>query len=176
MIALAASMAGADDTKNPPQALAPGDLVRVVVQGERRSIQATIESVTDEELVLRRQGILEPLRLDPVQVRTLDVARGRRSQWLRGAAIGFVPGALILGLAGGHICGTYGDRDDCPFNPLLAIPFGLIGGAMTAPVGAVIGLAFKTDRWERVHERKPRVSLVVAPVVEGARVGLSLSF
>jgi hypothetical protein len=170
---LAAAVAGADDTQAPLSALAPGDVVRVEIAGDRKSLRATVESVTAAEIVLR-QGSAEPLRIDVSQLQSLDVARGRRSEWRKGAVIGFVPGFLVTGLILGVVACV--DVPDCSFRPGHALVGGVFGGIPTGAVGALIGLAFRTDRWVRVHERKPRVSLLLAPVPQGTRFGLSVSF
>lgn len=176
VIALAVPVAVADDTGGSVQMLTSGDRVRVEVVGRRKTLRATVESVTADEIVLRPQDAAGPLRVDLAQLESLDVARGRRSHWLKGAVIGLGTGTLLFGLAGGTICGTYGDNTGCPFDWNLGRLFGLIGGVVTTPVGALAGLAFRTDRWERVHERKPKVSLVIAPAKGETRFGLSVSF
>lgn len=173
VFALAVPVAGADDTGGSLQTLTSGDRVRVEVVGRGKTLRATIESVTADEIVLRPVGTAEPLRLDLAQLQTLDVARGRRSQWRRGAAIGFLSGALVLGIAGANSRCTVGDPIACNILTGFIV---LTGGVVTATAGALVGLAFKTDRWERVHERKPRVSLILAPGREATRFGLSVSF
>ena len=172
--ALAVPVARADDKTSPLSTLVPGDLVRVEVAGNRQTLKSTIESVTADELVLRPAGAGAPLRLSLQQLDRLEVARGRRSQWRRGAIIGFVPGALFFGLLGG--VAPCIDRSDPCFDGEWATTGALIGGGLTASVGALVGLAFKTDRWVRVHDGKTRASLTLAPTEGGMRVGLSVSF
>ncbi len=172
--ALAVPAAGADDKASPLSTLVPGDRVRVEVVGDRRSLAATIESVTADELVLRSVGTSEPLRLSLGQLDNLEVARGRRSQWRKGAIIGFVPGALFFGLIGGVLPCI--DRSDPCFEGAWAATGALIGGGLTASAGALVGLAFKTDRWVRVHDGKTKASLTLAPTKEGMRLGFSVSF
>jgi hypothetical protein len=170
---LAAPVIVADETSGPLSALASGDRVRLRFAGNGKSLRATIESVTADELFLRPLGVAQPLRLSLAQLQSLEVARGRRSQWRKGALIGFVPGALFLGYVAGALCIDCVDKD---FQPGDALVGGLIGGVATGSVGALVGLAFKTDRWVRVHERKPKVSLTLAPAKGQVRVGLSVSF
>ena len=170
VIVLAAPAAVADETSGPLSTLASGDRVRVQIAGSGKSLRASIESVTAGELLLRPVGGAQPLRLDLAQLQSVDVARGQGSRWRKGAVIGFVPGTLLFGLLGG-VLGCM-DVPDCSFHAGYAVGTGLVGGAATASVGALVGLAFKTDRWVRVHERKPKVALMLAPM----RVGLSLNF
>jgi len=173
-IALAAPVAEADQTSGPLSTLTSGDRVRLQLAGTDGSLRATIESATADELVLRPQGAAEPLRLGLAQLQSLEVARGRSSHWLKGAAIGFMPGALLGGLVGARST-CYPDDNEC-FNGGLAVVGALTGGIVTASVGALIGLAFRTDRWVRVHERKPKVALVLAPAKGQVRGGLSVGF
>ena len=177
--ALAAPAVGAEDPTNPLLTLAPGDRVRVEVLGNRETLTATIESVTADELVLKSMGAAQPLRLSLGQLDHLEVARGSRTQWRKGAVIGLIPGAVLGGLAGALIqCDPY--ASECNPDATLAAAGGLAGaiilGGATATVGALIGLAFKTERWVTVHEGKTQASLTLAPTVGGMRVGLSVSF
>ena len=177
--ALAVPVAGADDETSPLSTLAPGDRVRAEVLGNRETLTATIESVTADELILRSTGRGQPLRLSLGQLDRLEVARGSRSQWRKGAVIGLIPGAVLGGLAGALIsCDPY--ASECNPDPTLAAAGGLAGalivGGATATVGGLIGLAFKTDRWVKVHEGKQKVSLILAPARGGVRAGLSVSF
>jgi len=173
-MALLATLAGADDQTSPLSVLAPGDVVRVEVVGNRKTLKSTIESVTADEITLRPEGVAEPLRLSLQQLDRLEVARGRRSQWREGAVIGFVPGALFFGLVGG-VLPCIDSSGDC-FDGGWAATGALIGGGLTASVGALVGLAFKTDRWVRVHDGKAKASLTLAPVEGGMRAGLSVTF
>jgi hypothetical protein len=174
MMALLAPKAWAAETEESPLTLTPGDRVKVEIAGNRKSLRATIESVTGDDLVLRPEGGADAMRLNLSQLQTLDVARGRRSQWRKGAVIGFIPGALLFGLAGGVLpcIDTY---SDC-FAGGWAVTGALIGGGLTASVGALVGLAFKTDRWERVPTGRAKVSLILAPEKGGAQFGLAVSF
>jgi len=174
-----AAAAGADDKTGALATLAPGDRVRVEVKGDRDTLIATIESVTADELVLKSMGAAQPLRLSLGQLDQLEVSRGSRTQWRKGAVIGLIPGAVVGGLAGALIqCDPY--ASDCNPDATLAAAGGLAGaiilGGATATVGALIGLAFKTDHWVRVHEGKQKVSLNLAPARGGVRAGLTVGF
>jgi hypothetical protein len=180
LTALSVPAAGADDKTSPLSTLVPGDRVRVETLGDRDTLTATIESVTGDELVLRSAGGARPLRLSLGQLNRLDVARGTRSQWRKGALIGLIPGAVLGGLLGvGLECdaeisgGCVDEEGSVAASGLVGA---VIGGAVTATVGALVGLAFKTDRWFTVHEGKARASLTLAPTGGGMRVGLSVSF
>jgi len=176
---LFAAAAGADDKMSPLSTLATGDRVRVKVVGNRETLTSTIDSVTADELVLSATGAGQPLRLSLGQLDRIDVSRGQRSQWRKGAVIGLIPGAAFGGLVGVALAcdPDIAGCDDAAAPALAAGLFGaVVFGAATASVGALIGLAFKTDHWVRVHEGKPKASLILAPTDGGMRVGLSVSF
>jgi hypothetical protein len=174
-----ATNAGADDKTAPLSTLAAGDRVNVKVIGSPETLVATIESVTADELVVNPGGAGQPLRLSVGQLGRLDVARGQRSQWRKGAVIGLIPGAVLGGIAGAvATCDPYAST--CDPDATLATAGGLFGavvfGGATATVGALIGLAFKTDKWVRLHDGKAGASVILAPTDGGMRVGLSFSF
>lgn len=171
---LAASVAAADDTNASLSTLTPGDQVRLPPAGGGKTLRAAVEGVTADELIVRLQGGAEPLHLSLTQLHNLEVVRGHRSEWRKGAVIAFVPGALIFGLIGGVVACDIGDVHCFSFGSAAA--GGLIGGVVTGSIGALVGLAFKTDRWVKVDGRKPQVSLMLSPARGQVRVGLSLSF
>ena len=53
-----------------------------------------------------------------------------------------------------------------------------VGGALTATLGALVGLVVKTDRWVLVQERRPKVALRpwLRRRAAAFRAGLSLDF
>ncbi|MEO8502114.1 MAG: DUF6232 family protein [Vicinamibacteria bacterium] len=173
-VLLAASVAVADDTNASLSTLTPGDQVRLRPAGSGKTLRAAVESVTADELIVRPQGVAEPLHLSLTQLHSLEVVRGQSSEWRKGAVIGFVPGALVFGLVGGVVACDIGD-DHC-FSFGSAAAGVLIGGVVTGSIGALVGLAFKTDRWVKVDGRKPQVSLMLSPARGQVRVGLSVTF
>ena len=101
LMGLAASAVGADDSNFALSDLHSGDRVKVRREGEGKTLVGAIEKVTGDELVVRVPGVAAPFRLSLSQLQSLEVARGTRSQWRRGAVIGFVPGALVVGWTSG---------------------------------------------------------------------------
>ena len=98
--------------------------------------------------------------------------RGRRSRWREGAVIGFFPGAIFMGLA---VVGLDECTHDCDHTgPVMA--YGLAGGLVTGTVGALIGLAVKTDRWTEVSTGRPKTAFSLRPAKGGFRAGVSLTF
>ena len=153
--------------------LSRGDQVRLRLASGGKSVRGTLDAAGPDEIVLRPRDPAQPLlRVPSQQLAKLEVVRGRRSHWVRGAVIGFVPGALFMGAAVLALSDCYRDCDET--GEVLA--YGLAGGAITGAVGALIGLAVKTDRWVLVQDRRPKVGLSLAPLKGGFRADLSLRF
>ena len=172
-IGLFASIASGEEKTVPLTSLAPGDSVRLQVSGSQKTIRATLDGLTDDEMVIRPKNAAEPMRVSLSQLRSLEVVTGRRSHWKQGALIGFVPGALLVGAAIGTGVDCY---RDCPFDPTLGAIGGIFGGIVTGSVGALVGLAIRTDRFARVDARKPKVDLILTPGKGRMGVGLVVAF
>lgn len=160
--------------------LARGETVRLWLSGSespgsRKKLTGTIESTSPGTLKLQlREASAAPITLKLAQIDRLEVARGTRRRWPEGAAIGFVPGALFGG-AGGYVLSCDADPpDSCSLGSALA--GGLVVGAATAGLGALIGLAFKADRWVELPTRKPQVELTLLPARSGLRASVSVQF
>ena len=152
--------------------LSPGDQVRLRLSVGGQSVRGRVEATESGQIVVRpKDGAQPPLHLSPDQMAKVEVVRGRRSHWVGGAAIGFVPGAL-MGVA---VVANSECDPDCDHTGR-ALGYGLVGGAITGTVGALIGLAVKTDRWVPVETRRPKVALTLAPARGGFRAHLSLRF
>ena len=162
-------------------ALAPGERVRLWLldsekpAGSRKKLTGTIESTSPGTIELRPQKApAAPITLKLSQIDKLEVARGTRRRWPEGAAIGFVPGALFGGAVGYVLSCDADPPESCSLGS--ALVGGLVVGAGTAGVGALIGLAVKADRWVEVPTRKPQVKLTLLPARSGFRASLSVQF
>ena len=153
--------------------LVRGDRVRVRLGGKTKT--GTIEALTTEGLLLRSSRHAETTLMPLESIQKLEVARGQRSHWEEGALIGFVPGALLLGGLAGQLACMDAQWEPCNGTGA-AVEGALIGGAATAGVGALVGLAIKTDRWVVVEQRKPQLGLTVMPSRGGFGAGVSLRF
>jgi hypothetical protein len=153
--------------------LSRGDRVRLRLSSGGGKVRGTIDAAGPEEIVVRPKDPAQvPLRLSPPQMEMLEVVRGRRSRWLGGAIIGFVPGAFLGAAAA---VGLSECDPDCDHTDR-ALGWGLVTGAVTGTVGALVGLAIKTDRWVSVERPRPKVVLSLAPARGGFRAGLAVSF
>ena len=118
LVGLAAPAAATEEKSVPLSTLVSGDQVRLRLADSRKTIRATIESVTDDEMVVRPPNSVEPLRFSPMQLQSLEVTRGRHSHWRKGALIGLVPGAVLMGAAFGTGIDCY---RDCTFDPKVGV-------------------------------------------------------
>ena len=108
-----------------------------------------------------------PLTLARDQITRLDVHRGTKSKALLGAGIGFGVGVGWTVLLFESICNSEEECDAGDWAKGIAI-FGGVG----AGLGALVGLLFKTDRWEAVPLEGIRVTFM--PAYDG-QPGLALS-
>ena len=114
-----------------------------------------------------------PLTLARDQITGLDVHRGRKSAAGKGALIGLGVGAVAGIAVGWGLCGAISDipcetSDQVEGSAIVGAVFGLLG----AGIGALIGLAIKTDRWEAVPMEG--IGVTFTPVYDG-QPGLALS-
>lgn len=152
--------------------LSRGDRVRLRLAEGGKKVQGTVESAGEQEVLIRPKDSRQPLlTLSPQQFQRLEVTRGRRSRWGRGALIGFVPGAVFMTALAFGLDECYRDCDRTS-----DVLIGLAGGAATATAGALIGLAVKTDAWVPVSTGRPRVALDLAPARGGFRANVTLRF
>lgn len=167
---------GARPVAQPPSSLEPGTRVRVIVDAGRRygedrytvRVGSVLGMQGDTMLLAGDRG--DTLLVPFSAVTRLQVSRGLRRTAREGAGIG----AGIGILAGAWIGANYPKCSD-PGEALCRAWTGLLGagagGVTVGAVGALAGLVFRTERWERVPLRdRARVSLV--PRSDG---GLQLS-
>ena len=110
-----------------------------------------------------------PLTLARDQITRLDVHRGSKSRVLLGAGIGFGVGAALGFAACAGNTGSPCTNDAGEGSPA---GFALALGGVGAGLGALVGLLFRTDRWEAVPLEGIHVTF--APVYDG-QPGLALS-
>ncbi len=120
----------------------------------RRPIEGTVMEIEGQSLLVSSGGIAVTVPRQAIE--RLEVSTGRRSQWLKGMAMG-----AVIGGSFGAYCG------DC--DQAVSHAAGLLGGAVG---GMLIGGLVHGDRWSTVPVEGLRVSL--SPARERG-VGLSLS-
>lgn len=150
--------------------VAPGTRVRVQAPPQWSGwVVGTVVAWESESLVLEPEDVGTPLTLARNQITRFDVYGGSKSKALLGAGIGFGVGVgwTVLLLSSESICNSEETCDAGDWAKGIAI-FG--GGG--AAIGALVGLLFRTDRWEAVPMEGIRVSFT--PVYDG-QPGLALS-
>jgi len=151
--------------------LPTGQRIRVVSRELRGQLVAgRLLAIDDETLLVKVDDRAQPIRLRRTSIAQIEVSRGKHGRAWKGALIGAtavgIPLAILVGINGGPLL-------ESP-RPVSLRPFwdGLCGGAVLgAPIGALIGSAFKSEHWERVP-----VSVAIAPQRRGARAALTLRF
>ncbi len=164
-----------------PPPLEPGQRVRVTARDSigqpRGRLVGMVVTVTAENIVVEQRG--DQLTIPREVVTRLEVSRGRKSNVGKGAAFGFLGGAGLGALLGAVVGASAQRGDFCQRDSGCAGEYALIGGAafgvLGAGIGAIVGAASKTDRWEEVP--LDRLSVGFAPQRDGRfALGLSVRF
>ncbi len=151
--------------------LAPGQRIRLTTPGGPRfRFEAWFVDADDEGMSVRLSGREDLVRVDWSRVTRLERYAGSRSGARKGAQVGLLglglPSAISALLMGPVICSS-----NCDATISLTVVVSLVSGAA---LGALVGSAFRTSRWERVPERRLRIT--VATRRRGVAVGLALGF
>jgi hypothetical protein len=129
--------------------LSPGARLRITVDSGRPTRFVGILLAQGADSLRLQTARWSPFRAVPrSRVVRLEVSRGQRSHWHGGAALG-----VLLGTAVGFLSvqgRTYGLGDNTPTTQVLASI--ALGGAL----GAGIGAAIHSDRWQVVAWPWPR--------------------
>jgi len=150
----------------------------------------TVLGLAGDSLVLRLEGRKDSVALPMRQVTKLDISRGEHSHGARGAVFGALAGLLVGVVVETRVSSRSDTGSDCKDAGCALvsgaaaagaaagaaigdalIPLGcLVAGAIG---GGIIGLAFESERWERVSPQAAR-RVGVAPTPNGG-VAFSLS-
>jgi hypothetical protein len=171
VLAAAAATAGADAA--PSGWPATGEKIRVTtLRGRGRQTGVVVQTDAGFLTVSLGSG-RSPVRIPVASIERLEVARGRRTAAKEGAQWGGLVGAVLGGLAvnalGAALCENARGCGASAEAHLVGV--GLFGTA-GAGVGALTGLAIKTDRWERVPVDRIRVGMTPVPAGAGIQVSL----
>ena len=171
---LAATAVAVADTP-PSGVVATGEKVRVTTAAGLVDKTGVVMQADARSLTVSLGPGKPPVRIPLASVKKLEVARGRRTAAKEGAISGGLVG-LVLGVLAVHtvshaLCENATDCDASPQG------YGIGAGAFAAGgagLGALVGLAIKTDRWERVPVDSLRMA--IGPVPAGAGVQVSLGW
>lgn len=149
--------------ENP--AVAVGTRVRIAAAtvGPDRLV-ATLVAFDEKTMTLAVKNQRTPLEVTRESITRLEVSRGRKGNAVKGALIGVIPWAIMVGL----VVNSGGLAESGIFEPQ---SFAILG--VTVGTGAVIGGAIKTERWQDIPIS--RVGLGMNQL-EDRRVACSVSF
>jgi hypothetical protein len=164
VFAFATGAAVAQTTGDSP--LQAGDRIRFKTPASSSAMKGTLVAVDDAALTLAPEGRGTAHKtFARSEIANLEVARGKKRNVLWGALGGAAVGLAVDLVA---TAADDADNDPCDYGACVVLP------AMGAAVGALVGLAIKTDRWEAVPSEK--LGLAVLPNRHGVRLSLSLRF
>ncbi len=171
-VAAAVSLEAASSALAQQPAIGERVRVKALSEGLGRPIEivGTLEQRASAYLIVRPPGAA-PARIAWDDVWRFQVSRGRHSNSGKGAMIGLgIGGALGLALG---ISLTGDDFFDVGAGDVALISLQM--GAMGAGIGALIGMASKSERWETVPPHAWRIQVAPDPgggVALGVRVRL----
>ena len=159
VLGLATLAAGRPADAAETKASAVGPRVRVTTTKER--FVGRVVTVRGETLVLERAGRADTLEIHRPEILALEISE-RRSRRGRGAVIGALAGigaAVAIGAAGGETCtASPGPADWGNFTEKLNSNLclghtetALLGGLLTVPLGALLGVAIAPgEKWRPI--------------------------
>jgi hypothetical protein len=169
---LCSTWAAAAASAQAESAAAPGDRVRVRPKHGKR-ITGAIVSLDEYRLQLQPIDARESIALDWNDVRRVEVSRGRHGHARTGAIVGGllvgVPGALV-----GSLCNFYGESSESCAGAI--VYEGAVGALLGGAVGAGIGSAFRSERWDTVSRPRRQLSLAITPRRGGVAATVGVRF
>ncbi len=140
-----------------------GDRIRIKTLGSTSATTGTLVTADDAALTLALEGRDRTRKtFARSEIAKLEVARGKKRN-----VIWDVLGGGVVGMAV-DLVGTKEGGNPCDFGACVILP------AMGAGAGALVGLAIKTERWEKLPAEKVR--LAVLPTQHGVQLSLSVRF
>ncbi|HEX5632260.1 MAG TPA: hypothetical protein VFX50_03495, partial [Gemmatimonadales bacterium] len=135
---------------------------------DRIVVRGTFDGQDGDSLRIDPEGPLDVFAVSWASISKLERHAGVRRHTGSFALAFGVPGALVGAIGGAAFCsGDY----YCEAGPTAnALKWGAILGAGSAALGALVGSAVVTDRWERIE-----APLVVDPTVIHGRIGAAIS-
>jgi hypothetical protein len=103
----------------------------------------TVASASPDSLRYSLDRGLDTKSLAWQQISKMDASMGSHRHVGRGLGLGFLVGAI-----GGAILGARSElNQEAGGGGLLAVPVGLVGGALGGVAGAVLGFAWRSENW-----------------------------
>lgn len=153
------------------QELREGDRIRVTtISGQPAQVTGVFRGSETESLTIHVDGSAQAM-VPYGDISRLQRSRGFHNNAAKGALIGGAGGAAF-GIATGILAASQGDSFwDAETGEVLL--FTLVTGATGAGLGALIGLAIKSEKWETVPREQWRIQVAPDPR-GGVAIGLNL--
>jgi hypothetical protein len=148
-----------------------GERVRIAVPGDPAIVGYVL--ATDDTFVSIRSESEEEVRVPWRSVRKVEISHGRRSGFVRGAAIGGLVGMIGLGALGSQADQCF-DCQSGEHGTDLTGPGMVVGLGLGALLGGGIGALTRVERWETV--RAPQLAVGVTPQRRGIGASVALRF
>jgi hypothetical protein len=159
--------------------LAPKTHIRFVLLPDERAVVAEVLVQRRDSLWVRPIQATDTVAFTLSRLSHLDVSRGLKRETWRGVGIGLLSGALVggaLGTALGNRCLPADPNDSCASSRRMLAKIGAVSlGTTGAGVGALIGHAFRSDRWEPVP-LTDRVKVAIWRGGQGHAYGMRFSY
>jgi hypothetical protein len=123
-----------------------GSRVRVRVVGSSEPQIGTLARASGDSVLVRYLPDARPVAVSAAQLSTFETSLGKKGNTRKGAVVGFVVGTVV-GVAYG-ISWASEPNNDFAVHEIAAT--GLIVGGVGALLGAIAGVAIRTERWEAV--------------------------
>ncbi len=166
IVAVPAARLGAQDST------APGAGRRVRLWAPKPTVGTLIRADSAAFVILKSDG--DTLSVPSRTVRWAEISRGLRRRTIDGATVGAGLGSLVGVIVATAVYLPRGCALCIAGEPELMIGGATVGGLVGGIAGALVGSRLRTDRWERLPDRSPR--LIAGPASNGVRLGLSAGF
>jgi hypothetical protein len=177
-LALLGATAAVGATQDTAVTLSPGATVRLAEAATGPRLQATVVEVAPDFLLVRTEPGAPPRRIELSGLHGLEVSKGKRGNAGKGAVIGFVPG-FLAGAVLAYGLSSCTDGGTCGGDAGITLAGGAVVGATTGLIGALIGGAHPTERWQAVPlpgRTQARFQPTLTAVRGGLAAGLTLRF
>ena len=162
-----------------PVVLEPKTHIRFASLPNERAVVAEVLVQRGDSLWVRPMKVTDTVALALSMLAHLDVSRGIKRETWRGVGIGLLSGAVAggaLGAALGNRCSPAEPNGSCSSSRRMLATIGAFSlGTTGAGVGALIGHAIRSDRWEPVP-LADRVKVAIWRGGHGRPYGMELGY
>jgi len=135
----------------PPPPLVEGSRIRVTLLAkDSPKVIGSVLALSPDSIVMTTTVDTLPATIRRIDVKKLELSRGMKSNAGRGAGIGALIGAVLLGSMLASAAGVEGSQNEVAVVAMAGAAVGAVGGA---GLGALIGSASRSERWDKVPPR-----------------------